>query len=243
MHTIILGDGHLGSAIAELAAARDQRTTIHGRPASGRHDPAAFANADLVIDATHGDAVRTNVEVALEAGVRRFVIATTGWADDRHAVERDLRATEAAAVASANFSVGVALFLRLAETAAGLFGGVDGFDPFLVEWHRRAKVDRPSGTALELARRLAVGRQSHAPEHDLEIVSIRAGASPGMHLVGFDAAGETVELRLTARDRSAYATGALAAADWLRGATRTSGLHPFDPVVDDLLTRPAAVAA
>jgi len=243
MHTIILGDGHLGSAIAVAAASRGERATIHGRPASGRHDPATFADADLVVDATRGAEVRANVEVALDAGVRRLVIATTGWADDRPSVESDLRDAGAAAVASANFSVGVALFLRLAGTAAGLFDGVGGFDPFLVEWHRRAKADRPSGTALELARRLADGRRSPTPEHDLEIVSIRAGASPGMHLVGFDAAGETVELRLTARDRSAYATGALAAADWLRGATRTAGLHPFDPVVDDLLTRPAAVAA
>ena len=187
--------------------------------------------------------MRANVEVALAAGVRRFVIATTGWADDRRRSGIAQVALDRGAVVSANFSVGVALFLRLAETAAGLFDGVGGFDPFLVEWHRRAKADRPSGTALELARRLSDGRRSPAPEHDLEIVSIRAGVSPGMHLVGFDAAGETVELRLTARDRSAYATGALAAADWLRGATRTAGLHPFDPVVDDLLTRPAAVAA
>jgi 4-hydroxy-tetrahydrodipicolinate reductase len=77
---------------------------------------------------------------------------------------------------------------------------------------------------------------------DLEVVSIRAGASPGMHLVGFDAAGETVELRLTARDRSAYAAGILAAADWLTRAPRAPGIHPFDPVVDELLARPAIAA-
>ena len=64
-----------------------------------------------------------------------------------------------------------------------------------------------------------------------------------MHLVGFDAAGETVELRLTARDRSAYATGVLAAADWLRRAARAPGIHPFDPVVDELLARPDELAA
>ena len=49
--------------------------------------------------------------------------------------------------------------------------------------------------------------------------------SPGMHLVGFDAAGETVELRITARDRTAYAAGVLAAAEWLR-AGRAIGRHP-----------------
>ena len=54
----------------------------------------------------------------------------------------------------------------------------------------------------------------------------------------FDGTGETVELRLTARDRSAYADGALSAARWLRAAPRAAGLHPFDAVVDDLLAAP-----
>lgn len=243
MQTIILGDGHLGWAIATAAGERGERTPLLGRPAFDRHDRAALAGADLVVDASRGDAVRVNVETALEAGVRRFVIATTGWASDRDAVDRALRDADAAAVVSANFSLGVALFARLVETAAELFGAVPGFDPFLVEWHRRAKADRPSGTALELARRLTARHPGLASVDDLEVVSIRAGASPGMHLVGFDAAGETVELRLTARDRTAYATGVLAAADWLRQTARSPGIHPFDPVVDELLARPDVLAA
>lgn len=64
---------------------------------------------------------------------------------------------------------------------------------------------------------------------------LRAGAGPGMHLVGFDAPGETLELRLTARDRSAYASGSVAAADWLMAQPRSPGIHSFDEVVDDLL--------
>jgi dihydrodipicolinate reductase len=63
-----------------------------------------------------------------------------------------------------------------------------------------------------------------------------------MHLVGFDAAGETVELRLTARDRSAYAAGILAAADWLCRIPREAGLHSFDPIVDELIV-PDPIAA
>jgi len=74
-------------------------------------------------------------------------------------------------------------------------------------------------------------------------VSIRAGSNPGMHLVGFDAAGETIELRITARDRTAYATGILAAAGWLRASPRAPGIHTFDSVVDELLARRAVAAA
>jgi 4-hydroxy-tetrahydrodipicolinate reductase len=243
MQTMILGDGHLGWAIATAAGQRGERIPILGRPAFDRHDPAAFIGADVVIDASRGEAVRANVASALDAGVRQFVIATTGWAADREGVDHAMRGAGASAVVSANFSVGVALFGKLVESAAELFGAVPGFDPFLVEWHRRAKADRPSGTALDLARRLTGHHPGLATVDDLEVVSVRAGASPGMHLVGFDAIGETVELRLTARDRSAYATGILAAVDWLRSASRSPGIHPFDPVIDDLLARRDDLAA
>jgi len=127
----------------------------------------------------------------------------------------------------------------MTDLATRLGAPIDGFEPYLLEWHRRTKRDRPSGTARELARRVAAG---FGEDPELEIAVIRAGASPGMHLVGFDSPGETIELRLTARDRSAYAAGALAAADWLSRATRSAGFHPFDEVVDELLAPPAFAA-
>ena len=238
----ILGDGQLGWAVAAAASDRGLRTPVLGRPPGARHDSVSFERTDLVVDATVGGAVARNVGAALDAGVRRFVIATTGWSDARETVDAALRAAGASAVAASNFSLGVALFGRLVEVATELFGAVDGFDPYLVEWHRRGKVDRPSGTALDLGRRMVGRHPAIGSLDDLEVASIRAGASPGMHLVGFDAAGETVELRLTARDRSAYAAGVMAAADWLGRATRAPGIHPFDPVIDELLARPAIAA-
>ena len=245
MQTIILGDGHLGWAVASAAGQRGERTSMLGRPISHGHDPAAFDGADLVIDASRGEAVAWNVEAALDGGVRRFVIATTGWTDQRDDVDATLRRSGASAVVATNFSVGVTLFGRLVEAAADLFGPMDTFDPYLVEWHRRGKADRPSGTALDLADRLVrhrPGLSSSANGSVLETVSIRAGSSPGMHLVGFDAAGETIELRHTARDRSAFAAGILAAVDWIRRAPRAAGIHTFDPVIDELLVRPDVAA-
>lgn len=237
--TIILGDGPLGraveTAINESGRARIAR--LRGRPASRRHDPSDLAGAGVVIDASRGDAVAGNVAAGLEAGCRRFVIATTGWTADRPHVEAMLTEYGAAAVAAANFSLGVVLFGRLVEAAVTLFGPLEAFDPYLLEWHQRLKRDRPSGTAADLARRIAAAHPRLSGPDDLEVVSVRAGASPGMHLVGFDAAGETVELRLTARDRSAYAAGILAAADWLERAPRAAGLHAFDPIVDELIAR------
>lgn len=243
MQTMILGDGPMGWAIAAAAGERCDRVSVVGRPSGGRHDALIFNGIDLVVDASRGEAVVPNLAAALDGGVRRFVIATTGWTSARDEVDATLRAHDASAVVAANFSLGVALFGRLVEVATELFGTVDGFDPYLVEWHRRAKADRPSGTALDLARRIADHHPALGDSTALETVSIRVGSSPGMHLVGFDAAGETVELRITARDRNAYASGVLAAADWLQRTPRTPGIHGFDPVVDELLVRQPAVAA
>ena len=235
MDAIILGDGRLGRAIDDALRARGDRSRLIGRPRTGRHDPTTLAGADVVFDASTADAVATNVESALPAGCRRFVIATTGWQADTTRVATGLERAGAAAVVAPNLALGSAVFLRLVDEAARLFASLPDFEPYVLEWHRRAKADRPSGTAREIVRRIA--RRSAAGEP--EVAVIRAGAAPGMHLVGFDAPSETIELRLTARDRSGYATGALAAADWLLATPRAPGIHPFDPVVDDLLAATA----
>ncbi|MBA3235851.1 MAG: hypothetical protein H0T59_07660 [Chloroflexi bacterium] len=240
---LILGDGGLGRAVE--AAAREMaadstpghEVRLVGRPRAGRHTPADLDGVTLVVEASRAEAVVPNLVASLESGCRRFVVATTGWSADLPRVQALLDECGAAAVVASNFSIGVVLFGRLVEAAVDLFGPLEAFDPYLLEWHRRSKRDRPSGTAGDLARRIAKVHPRLSTPEDLEVVSVRAGASPGMHLVGFDAAGETVELRLTARDRSAYAAGILAAAAWLEREPRSPGIHPFDPIVDELIAR------
>jgi 4-hydroxy-tetrahydrodipicolinate reductase len=242
---LILGDGALGRAVEAETLARSTAGTLQpartvrliGRPVGDRHDPRDLAGASVIVEASRGDAVATNLTVALEAGCRAFVIATTGWGTDRSTVQALLGSHGAVAVAASNFSLGVVLFGRLVEAAVDLFGPLDAFDPYVVEWHRRSKRDRPSGTATDLTRRIVTRHPRLGVADDLEVVSVRAGQSPGMHLVGFDATGETLELRFTARDRSPYAAGILAAVDWLDRGSRAPGMHTFDPVVDELIAR------
>lgn len=250
METIIFGGGGLGAAIAAALADRGNPARVLGRPAGGGHDPATLGGPAVAVDASVGPAVLANVEAALAAGCRRFVIATTAWDADRAAVEDRLRSDRACAVASPNFSLGAAAFARIVERATELLAPIAAFEPYLVEWHRRSKADRPSGTARDLARRIIARHPTKTRLADgaasldaLEVAVVRAGASPGMHLVGFDAPGETIELRLTARDRSAYALGVLVSIDWLTSRSRPAGLHSFDAVVDELLSPALAATA
>jgi 4-hydroxy-tetrahydrodipicolinate reductase len=249
MQALILGDGPMGHALADTLAARGDAVVILGRPEADAHDAAAFEGAEVVIDFSRGDAVQGNATQALTAGCRRLVIGTSGWDAERSCVAGMLTDAGAAGVWGASFSIGVTLFMGLVEETARRFGRFEEYDPFVVEWHRAAKFDCPSGTAQEIVRRLVAAhpRKRVAAEpgsagprlpEELDVTSIRAGAAPGMHLVGFDAAGETLELRLTARDRSAYAAGAIAAAGWLLAEARPPGLYPFDTVIADLASAP-----
>jgi 4-hydroxy-tetrahydrodipicolinate reductase len=227
----ILGDGALGGAIALRLRDRGDVVSVRGRPATGRHELATIAGSDVVVDASRGEAVASNLTVGLAAGVRRFVVATTGWDDDRERVEAAAARAGASVVVAPNLAVGAAIFLRLVDEAAALAAALGGFEPSVVEWHRRAKADRPSGTAREIVGRLA----GHLAIELDEVAVVRSGSMPGMHAVALDGPSETIELRLTARDRSGYAAGALAAIDWLLVAPRPAGLIPFDQVVGDLL--------
>jgi 4-hydroxy-tetrahydrodipicolinate reductase len=240
MHLLIYGPGRLGGAIALAADDAGWTTTMVGRP---DRDGARVATprADAVVEASTGQAVAANLAEALGAGNRRFVLAASAWDADTARIRSLLLERGAAAVVAPNLALGAALFLRLAEQAAAMYARA-GFEPSIVEWHRRGKADRPSGTARHIARRItAVDPRWAGPDAQdderpaLEVVGIRAGVAPGTHLVTFDGPGESVELRLTARDRTAYADGALAAARWLAREDRGPGLHPFDAVVDDLL--------
>lgn len=259
MQAVIFGRGAMSRGIADALVRRgDEVVAVFGRPASlggaQRPDPRSLGRIDVAFEMSHGASVVENIQYAIEAGCRRIVIGTSGWAEDRNRVAAILAEHDAAAIHGPSFSIGVVLFQELAEAAARLFGRFDEYDPYILEWHRRNKPDRPSGTALALAERvlpflpsktsarLAEDRGAPSPE-TLEIVSLRAGATPGMHTLGFDAAGESIELRIEARDRAAYISGAMLAADRLVNATGMpalpAGITRFETVVRETLDRPA----
>jgi 4-hydroxy-tetrahydrodipicolinate reductase len=239
----------MGRAIGDALEARgDNIAAVIGRPdAAIRPAPAPLAPVDVAFEFSHAATVLDNVRFALDTGCRRIVLGTTGWAADRGAVVRAVEDAGATLIDAPTYSLGAVLFGELAEAAARLFGRFETYDPYVLEWHRRAKADRPSGTANAIARRIlphlrtksraSLAEGDGAPDPDtLEIVSLRAGASPGMHVVGFDAPGESVELRITARDRSAYVAGALLASDWLlEDRPHPVGIYPFESVVRAVL--------
>ena len=75
------------------------------------------------------------------------------------------------------------------------------------------KKDAPSGTALLLEACDGAGGLLEP----IDVSSTRAGYIPGTHTIGFDGPAESITLTHTARDRGAFARGALTAARWVQG--------------------------
>lgn len=216
MRIVIIGDGKMGRAVAGLAEARGH--VIHalvggGENAGGRALTAErLTGADVAVEFTRPDAAVANLERLVDAGVP-VVTGTTGWLDQLPRVTAHVERCGGALLHAANFSLGVHLFLRAARDLAARFAGHPEFDAFILEEHHAAKLDAPSGTARELRQRV----RASDPARDFPITSIRAGTTPGTHLVAYDGQYERVTLAHVARSRDGFAAGALAAAEWLPG--------------------------
>lgn len=215
----IIGLGKMGRAIEQLAPERGWEVVARIDAADNPHGDGITAErlggAEVAVDFTTPDAAVDNVHAAVSAGCP-IVVGTTGWYAALPTLSRWVDERGGALLAAPNFSVGVAIFEQVLQTAARLFAHVPGFDAHLIETHHTAKKDAPSGTALKLARamREPLGR-------DVPITSVRVGAVPGTHEVLFDSAFEQVRLVHEARDRRVFAEGALVAARWLIGRRGT----------------------
>jgi 4-hydroxy-tetrahydrodipicolinate reductase len=220
---LVIGDGKMGRAVSQLSIERG--CELVGM--LGPHEtPEGVTRgvADVVIEFTEPDAAPGNIRACIAAGLP-VVCGTTGWEAEIDLINADVTKAGGTFLYSPNFSVGVHLFRRLVETAAGLAASAH-FDQRLVETHHAAKLDAPSGTAKLLAR-AALKASALA----LPITSVRIGHVPGTHELLLDAPFEQIRLVHEARDRRVFADGAVAAARWLIGKR---GVFTFDDYVSSL---------
>jgi 4-hydroxy-tetrahydrodipicolinate reductase len=216
LRILLVGHGRMGQLVQQLAPEYECEITGIVDPASpggtGTIDDPRWTDVDAAIDFSTADAVLENVPALARCGIN-VVLGTTGW--QQH--ETSLRATVAEArtgmVAAPNFSTGVVLFEALVAKAAALFASRQEFGAFLHEAHHAMKKDAPSGTALLLKKTA----ESAGYPRPIDVSSTRAGQIPGTHTIGFDGPSESITLTHTARDRGAFARGALVAARWIQG--------------------------
>ena len=203
---------------------------------------AALGAADVVLDFTTPAASAALAGLCAARGGPALVIGSTGF-DDSQLAAIAAASGKVAIVRAANFSLGVNMLLGLVEQAARALGP-EAYDVEIFEAHHRRKVDAPSGTALMLGEAAAHGRgvplaqvakrardgiTGPRPAGEIGFSVLRGGGVIGEHSVTFAAEDEILTLSHSARDRSLFARGALAAARWVAG--RPPGLYDMRDVL------------
>jgi 4-hydroxy-tetrahydrodipicolinate reductase len=192
----------------DVAGVIDPISPLHG----GGPDDDSWRGVDVAIDFSTAESVVTNLPALARRGIN-LVVGTTGWSAQEASLRQVVAEAGVGIVVAPNFSTGVVLFEAVVAQAAKLFAPQDEFGAFVHEAHHAAKKDAPSGTALQLKRAM----EQAGFKRPIDVSSTRAGFIPGTHIVGFDGPAETITLSHAARDRTAFARGALTAANWIHG--------------------------
>lgn len=224
MQILLLGYGKMGQAIEQAALNRGHsiagRINIDNRAGL---DQLTDGQVDVVIEFSAPESATANVTYALRRGWP-VVCGTTGWLNNRPAIEALCLETKGSFFYASNYSIGVNLFFRLNKVLASFMRHYPSYRVSMTETHHTQKLDAPSGTAITLAE----GIQAAGVEQNLAIESVREGTVPGTHTIRYDSAVDQIEISHMAHSRQGFAVGAVMAAEWLAGRTGIFGM-------DDLL--------
>ena len=246
MNIAIIGYGKMGHEIENVAKDRGV-STITIDPSAEDADykeinEESMKDVDVCIDFTHPDSVIGNIEKVSEFG-KNIVVGTTGWYDKTDDVKKIIEEAGTGLIWSGNFSIGVNVYFKIIENAAKIINNVGDYDVFVHEFHHKNKADSPSGTAVMIGniltdnidrkRKVVTEELKRKIEPDeLHISSTRGGSVPGTHIVGFDSAADTIELKHTARSRQGFAVGAVMAAEWINGK---KGFYDINDLMKEII--------
>jgi 4-hydroxy-tetrahydrodipicolinate reductase len=224
MNILLLGRGKTGSLVADQAGNRGHSIRVVG---ATQNAGAAALTADklrgieMVIDFTAPSCVVSHIESCVQAA-KNMVVGTTGWHGELDRIRTLVESCGTGFVYSANFSIGVNLFLEVARAAAAALQ--HDYTGQIFERHHVHKKDAPSGTALTLQR---IIREASGKKEGPEIISFREGDVVGMHEVVLESPADRIYLCHDAKSRQGFAEGAIRAAEWLAGK---KGFYDFKDV-------------
>jgi len=233
MKVALIGYGKMGKAIEEIAVSRGHSIVLKVSIDNLEDNTIdRIREADVAIEFTGPDSAYENILRCLDAGVPT-VCGSTGWLDRLEEVRRHCRLKDGAFLYASNFSVGVNVFFELNRQLAALLANQPEYEPRITEIHHTEKRDAPSGTAITLAEQILekIHRKKEWVNHisdnldELEILSERVDPAPGTHTVTYDSPIDTITITHTAHNRRGFATGAVLAAEFIKGKKGIYGMR------------------
>lgn len=231
MKIAIIGYGKMGREV-EAAARNRGHEVVCVIDVDNRQniDSQEFASADVVMEFSVPTAAWDNIRAAWGKG-KPVVSGTTAWLTD-------LRREEVAAACAGgatllwapNFSISMNVVKAATELINSLLSRHLEYTVKVHEVHHQHKVDHPSGSAIMLANSIIETSHRYSawleptgdrvPANAVPVTCDRIGEVAGIHTVKWESDCDAITLEHTAKSRSAFATGAIVAAEWLHNAPK-----------------------
>ena len=155
MRITLVGYGKMGKAVERVAREQSHEIVhtmdIDDNPMSGGFQGEWVGKTEVVIDFSMADAVLSNVENSVKAGLP-IVVGTTGWYDQLDSVRALVEKHQGACLYSSNFNLGTQILFCLAREAGKLLAPFKDFYPYVLEMHHAQKIDAPSGLLFPYSR-------------------------------------------------------------------------------------------
>jgi 4-hydroxy-tetrahydrodipicolinate reductase len=233
MNIALLGYGQMGKEIEQIALSRGHRVALI-IDKDNLHDLNAsnLTNIDVAIEFSRPESAVANFKICFESNVP-VVAGTTGWLDKLPEVISLCDQHQTGFFYASNFSLGVNIFFALNRKLAALMAPFNQYQVRMNEIHHTRKLDAPSGTAITLAEGILAETQRfdrwvnilEAEPNELPITSERIGDVPGTHEIFYESPIDTITIRHEAHNRKGFATGAVLAAEFMKGKKGYFGMN------------------
>lgn len=240
MKIAILGYGKMGRAVEEVALAKGHEiVAIVNSKAGWQKHSTAIRQAEVAIEFSTPDAVAENLSGCFRLGLP-VVCGTTAWEHRLAEIKKQCMEREGALFVASNFSLGVNIFFKLNRQLASMMDKFNQYNPVIEETHHTGKLDKPSGTAKQLANDVVAEMRrkhnwlpgQHAGTVKIPVISRRLEDVPGTHVIRYESAEDILEIRHTAISRTGFARGAVMAAEWLPGK---KGFYTMSHLLADVI--------
>ncbi len=225
MKIALIGYGKMGKAIEAIAIERGHTAPLKIDITNIEAFTAAnLQQCDVAIEFTSPHSAVENISKCLDAGIP-VISGSTGWLAEWDTIKNKCEALNGSLIYASNFSVGVNIFFELNKKLAQLMQNQPSYHVSMEEIHHTQKKDAPSGTAITLAEQVMEFipaknkwvNDDTTVANELSIVSKRIDPAPGTHSIKYSSVIDDIEIIHTAHSRTGFATGAVLAAEFIKG--------------------------
>lgn len=196
---------------------------------------------DTIIDFTNPKISLKNLEYCYK-NKKSIIIGTTGF-KKKQLKKIKLFKNKVPFVLSANMSIGANVILDIIISITKKLI-IKDFDIEILEYHHSNKIDYPSGTALNIGKKIAkiigyklntikvLNKTGPRIKNTIGYSIIRAGDIIGEHKIIFASkSGEIIEINHKVTNRLVFAYGALLAAKWIKN--KNNGFYNMQDVLKE----------